>query len=570
MDIVQHIQTYLKQTLDALDVSFEGAVHLEHPTDLSHGDYSANIAMVLAPRLHKKPHDLAVAIVAKMQEQGHPYIQSIEVAGPGFINFFLNQDFFTQALQDIVTQGTHYGDLDTYRDMNILVEHSSPNLFKAFHIGHLMNNTIGESLARLYTKAGASVTTISYPSDVSLGIGKAVWQLLEYGVEKLDTYECIEDKIQFLGTCYTEGTRAYDEHPHLEKEIRNITQDIYEVKTDSKAYRAYLLGKDINLSYFKKVTERLGSHFDGYIYESEAGVLGKQLVLEHTPLIYSASDGAIIYEGEKSGLHTRVFINKEGNPTYEAKDTGLLKIKFDRYQPDLSLLVTDNQQAEYYKVVLDAAGNINPDWKKKTIHATHGRMQFQGQKMSSRLGNTPLVTDILGEVNKEVQLRASGRTLTEQESDFISIAALKYAILRTQAGKDINFDPDTSLSFEGDSGPYLQYTHARCISVINKAQSFGIDVQKMHPRTDDLELTILERYLYRFPEYVELAVRQRHPHHVVTYVTELAQYFNTWYGNTKLIDDSDDAPYKIMLVRATAQILKNSLWLLGIHAPDTM
>jgi len=443
MHIAHQIQEYIHQTLNSLGINIDFDVHLEHPGDLSHGDYSTNVAMVLAPRLQRKPQDIALQIVSNMNESVHPHIEKVEVAGPGFINIFLKKTFFNQELNTILEQGDNYGGLDTYKDKNILVEHSSPNLFKAFHIGHLMNNTIGESLARLYTKAGASVTTISYPSDVSLGIGKAVWQLLQYGVEKLEEHKSIEDKIHFLGECYVNGTRAYDDDPTLEKEIREITQDIYQSRTHLDSYQAYLLGKDINLEYFKGVTSRLGSHFDGYIYESEAGEIGKDIVLENTPLIYSESDGAVIYEGEKYGLHTRVFINKEGNPTYEAKDTGLLKIKFDRYAPDLSLLVTDNQQAEYYKVVLDAAGKINKEWKEKTIHATHGRMQFKGQKMSSRLGNTPLVTDILNEVNEEVRQRASDRELSDQQSDVISIGALKYAILRTQAGKDINFDPDT-------------------------------------------------------------------------------------------------------------------------------
>ena len=227
-----------------------------------------------------------------------------------------------------------------------------------------MNNTIGESIVRLYKFGGAEVTTISYPSDVSLGIAKAVWQFLEYGATKLDEFESLAEKISFLGRCYSEGTAAYDDKPEIETRVREITQDIYEER-DTEAYQAYVLGRDLNLKYFKQVTERLGSHFAGYIFESEAGVTGKELVLENTPAVYTKSEGAVIYQGEQDGLHTRVFISKEGNPTYEAKDTGLLKLKFNRYSPDISVFVTDNQQASYFEVVASAAGKINPEWKEK-------------------------------------------------------------------------------------------------------------------------------------------------------------------------------------------------------------
>src|SRR5690606_8110556 len=217
------------------------------------------------------------------------------------------------------------------------------------------------------------------------------------------------------------------------------------------------------------------------IFESEAGKIGKEIVLENIPKVYTKSNDAVIYEGEQDGLHTRVFINKDGNPTYEAKDTGLLKLKFDRYNPDQSIFVTDSEQAPYFKVVITAAGKINPQWEEKTIHATHGRMQFKGQKMSSRLGNTPLVSDIINTVNEEVIEKSGDRKLSPEQTDMISIAAIKYAVLRTQAGKNINFDPDTSLSFEGDSGPYLQYTYARIQSILNKGMGMNIDISITRP-----------------------------------------------------------------------------------------
>lgn len=571
MTIVEQLQQSISECLSELGISYDGTVHLEHPRELSHGDYATNIAMMLAKSEGKNPRELAEIIVEKLSEK-HPE-HSFSVAGPGFINIQFSREFFAGEVKNILDSGDNYGRNTLSAGKTILVEHSSPNLFKPFHIGHMMNNTIGESIVRLCKMSGAPlVHTISYPSDVSLGIGKAVYQLMKYDVGKIEGFSNLSEKINFLGRCYIEGTQAFIDTPDIEPRVREITEDIYKQRP-TDAWASYQIARSLNLDYFRQMTDRLGSHFDGYIFESEAGIAGKKIVLEHTPGVYTESDGAIIYkpneDEEKQGLHTRVFINKDGNPTYEAKDTGLLKLKFDRYQPDISIFVTDHEQGPYFRVVSTAAGKINSDWQDKTIHKTHGRMSFKGQKMSSRLGNTPIISDILDVVNEEVYERAGERTLTESQADIISIAALKYTILRTQAGKNINFDPETSLSFEGDSGPYLQYTYARAQSISKKASEFKINIDTKIP--DSWQTTDLEKYLYRFPEIIELSFHELLPHHVVNYVTELAQYFNSWYGQGKIIDsDNPETGYKLALVQATAQVIKNGLWVLGIKAPEEM
>ncbi len=572
MFIAQKIKGILNEVLS--DMNLEGGdIHLEHPQELSHGDYATNLALTLAKKVGKNPRALAEEILARLNQQDIPEVKSIEIAGPGFINFFLSDSFYEISLKTILKEGMDFGNLNIWTGKNILVEHSSPNLFKPFHIGHMMNNTVGESIARLCYLSGATTKVIAYPSDVSLGIGKAVWKLMDYGLETLEKLESLSEKMSFLGRCYAEGTQAMKEHPELEAHMREITQDIY-FHRDTPAYAAYKVGRDLNLQYFIEMTARLGSVFDGYIFESEAGQLGKQIIAEHTGSVYSESNGAIVYEPSEEELshnkkmHTRVFINKDGNPTYEAKDTGLLKLKFDRYKPDFSLMVTDLEQGPYFEVVAQAASHINPEWKERTKHLLHGRMKFKGQKMSSRLGNTPIVSDILDIVLDEVYDKAGEREMSKERADMIAIAALKYAILRTQPGKPINFDPDTSLSFEGDSGPYLQYTYARCRSILKKAAEENLVVKTEQPA--DWQVLDLEKQLYRLPEIFESAFVNFAPQQVVGYATEIAQLFNTWYGNTKIIDTDVQVGYRLALVEASATVIKKSLWALGIDAPEEM
>jgi len=217
--------------------------------------------------------------------------------------------------------------------------------------------------------------------------------------------------------------------------------------------------------------------------------------------------------------------------------------------------------------MLAAAGEINQDWKDKTVHLTHGRMQFKGKKMSSRLGNVPLAIDMLDTVREEVLERLTDEQKKDETLiDQIAIGALKFAIIRVQAGKNINFDPDTSLSFEGDSGPYLQYTHARCRSIIAKAGVETIEPSLGQPVND------VDRLLYRFPEVITQAVTEYAPHHVANYLLELARAFNSWYGNNQIIVAGDESgtAARVQLVQAVATTVKNGLWVLGIDAPEKM
>jgi len=557
------LENLIKEALEKTGLT-ASVINLEHPDDFNHGDYSTNVAMILAKKSNRKPQDLADEIADNLPKS--EWVERVGVAGPGFINFFLSKKFFKESIKDI---GDGFGKQNIFQDKKILVEHSSPNLFKPFHIGHMMNNAIGESVSRLAEFSGAKVKKISFPSDISLGIAKAVWVIKKEGGmqflknQKTDLNGAI---MKTLGDAYAKGNTAFEESEEAKAEIKEVYKKIVEDKT-SEEFAIYDFGKELNLSYFQHVAHRLGSHFDAFIFESQAGEVGEKIVREHIPKVFTESDGAIIYEGEKRGLHTRVFINKEGYPTYEAKDIGLLSLKFEKYNPDFSIFITDSQQGEYFKVVVNAGGEINLNWKERTIHRTHGRMTFKGAKMSSRLGNVPLATDIISLVSDEALSRMSDKDALLAEK--IAISAIKFTILKSEAGKNINFDPETSLSFEGDSGPYVQYTFARCNSLLEKAMSAGLS--KSEGPSATWEPSELEKTLYKFEEVAQEAIASWAPHHVATYLLELSRGFNSWYGRTKVIDkENENAGFYLKLVEKTAKTIKNGLYLLGIDAPERM
>lgn len=540
---------------------------VEHPSELVHGDYACNVAMVVAKQLGKNPREVAAIIVEKLAGRIKE-VETLGVAGPGFINIHLTRSFFTKELSNAIHLGEDWGKTDTYAGKKVLVEYTDPNPFKEFHIGHLFTNSVGESISRLIEFSGADTKRLCYQGDVGMHVAKAVWGLKQhYGDDVPSKYKPAE-----LGMAYAYGATEYKAgNPVVVEEIKKINKQIYE-QSDEEINKIYTRGRESSLEYFKEIYSVLDTHFDKNFYESEAGPKGKELVLAN-PEVFKESNGARIFDGESYGLHTRVFINSEGLPTYEAKELALAKMKEDQLGTyDLSIIATANEVTEYFKVLKKAMSFVYPDLEKKTEHIGHGTVRLATGKMSSRTGDVISAVDFINEIADAVQekMKETNPTLADDTllARDIALGAIKYATLKGNILHDTIFDKDQALSFEGASGPYVQYTHARIHSVLRKAAEGGI--------TPDLgnapeEAYALERFLYQFPEVVAQAIVERAPHKVATFLTELASMSNSFYAAEKIADANDVyAPYKVALVQAVAQTLKNGLWLLGITAPKKM
>lgn len=530
-------------------------VHLEHPADLANGDYSTNVAMVLGKKVGKNPKELAQEITDNIKELKE--VEKIEVAGAGFINFHLSQEFFAGSIEEILKAGDKWGSNETLKGQETMVEYTDPNPFKEFHIGHLMSNAIGESISRLVEFSGAETKRANYQGDVGLHVAKAI-----FGKQK--------NPEMAFGTAYAEGNSAYEEDEKAKEEIKEINKKVYN-KSDEEINKLYDEGKKVSLEHFEEIYKKLDTKFDEYFFESETGPIGEKLVEENVGKVFEESDGAVIFKGEDVGLHTRVFINSEGLPTYEAKDLALAKVKADRYGYDKSIVITASEQKEYYKVVLASMKEIFPDLSESTKHITHGMLRLPSGKMSSRTGDVITGESLIDEVNEKVleKMKDSDIEGKAEIAEQVAVGAIKYSILKQSAGKDIIFDYDKSLSFEGDSGPYLQYSHTRASAVLEKAKEEKI-IPSINDRVNDRETVELEKLLYRFPEVVERANKEYEPHYVTIYLTELAGAFNSFYAKEKIVEESDTAAYKVALTQAFKTTIKNGLWLLGIKTPNRM
>ncbi|MBI3631271.1 MAG: arginine--tRNA ligase [Candidatus Staskawiczbacteria bacterium] len=546
--IEKAVKNSLKETAD---------FSVEMPGDKNHGDYSTNVALVLSKKIEKNPTKVASLIKKELEKQKNNLFKDVKIAGPGFINFFIADKVFTDSLKKI---DKDFGRNKELRNKKVIIDYTDPNPFKEFHIGHLMSNAIGESLSRIFEFQGAKIKRVCYQGDVGIHVAKAIWGKLKNPKES-------------WGKSYAFGATVYKEDEKIAKEIMDLNKKIYE-KSDKNINKLYDEGKEESLRNFDELYKKLGTKFDDFIFESQVSDLGKKIVEAGLKdgIFEKGNNGAVIFKGEKYGLHTRVFVNSEGLPTYEAKDLGLAEIKYKKYAYDQSVIVTGNEVNDYFKVMLCAMAQIFPELAKKTKHIGHGMLRLPEGKMSSRTGKIITGEYLIEKIEELVLEKIKDRKLSEIEKkeiiEKVAIGAVKYSILKQSIGSDIIYDFDKSISFEGDSGPYLQYSYARAQSVLRKAKDEKIKVSfKKNPD----EIGKLEKNMNYFPEVVEKAGKEYEPHFIVLYLTELAREFNNYYAKNKIVDKDDElSPYKIALTEAFSIIMKNGLWLLGIESLEKM
>jgi len=556
---METIQTALQKLISSL---FDGDEVVELTrTEPEFGDFSTNIAMKMSKRLGQNPRAIAEKLIPEMQKI--PGVKEVTVAGPGFINLRLDD----ATILAMLTSATDTP--QTLAGKEIVAEYSDPNPFKVLHAGHLYTTLVGDAVSRLLEDAGANVHRLNFGGDVGLHVGKTMWAIIQYFGGELPEKmaEVPEDaRLEWVSERYVEGNDAYEKDEAAKAQIVAANKRVYELHDAndhvSDFAKIYWIGREWSYSGFDALYEQLQvSPFERYIPESEVTLLGLSIVKKGIEeKVFVESDGAIVFPGEDYGLHTRVFINSGGLPTYEAKDLGLAAQKWQDYHFDQNVIITANDIVEYMKVVLKALSNFYPEVAERTHHLTHGVIKLPGGvKMSSRKGNILRAVDILDAAEK------AAKDLGNNSSKETILAAIKYAFLKTRIGGDVIYDPAEAVALEGNSGPYLQYAHARARSIVAKSTS---DVEKSISELEPGERTLAVK-LTEFGEVVGQAAESLTPHLVCTYLYELSQEFNRFYEHNRVIDDPREAE-RLYLVNVYASILKKGLELLGIHAPETM
>lgn len=663
MLITKLIQDAISQALQSQQIGFEGVGGIQHPSDRAHGDYASNIALIAFKSVNTtfaSPRALAEVLVQEMQANSSSefklMISQVEVAGPGFINFTLSQHALLEGLQASLSLRAADGqralpeqlrESDQWAGKKIMTEFTDPNPFKELHIGHLYSNSVGEAISRLLETQGAEVKRVCYQGDVGLHVAKSIWGMrqklqAEFSGEEVTAaldkmaHQPLSTRVKFLGQSYALGATAYEDQPEAQTEIKQINfmafragqetlieRGDWEPQVDYAAFIAdsnidydqikhlYQVGRRWSLEYFDSMYARVGMKFDDFFFESLVGEFGVQIVREFLAKgVFEESQGAIIFPGKKYGLHDRVFINSLGLPTYEAKELGLAPEKYRRYPYDYSIIITGNEINEYFKVLLQALTLTRPDLAAKTIHLSHGMVRLPEGKMSSRTGKILTAEWLMDEAHAQArekvdEVRANKQSELdnpEQVAEAVALGAIKYAFLKNGIGGDISFSFKESLSFQGNSGPYLQYTFVRCQSIWQKAltlldQSGSADANlAINKHIDTLlnsksylnhslnkqEIDLL-RNIYAYFETLAHAAQDRAPHYLCTQLYELAQSFNAFYGENLVVPaagggesvglvelTSPQTSFRLLLVAAVAQVLRHGLDVLGIATVERM
>ena len=526
------------------------------------GDYSTNVAMQLAGRLQRNPREVAEEVAGKLRDGG--VFSEVTIAGPGFINLRLS-DSILRDLADrtpkLVNQGVSY-----------VIEYSCPNAFKELHTGHLYNTIFGDILARMIERSGATVNRTSFGGDVGLHVAKCLWGMVaELGGMDVSRLNTVEDspfaRATWISKCYVRGATAYEEAEETKQEIDQLNVTIYGFHAtndkESAIAKLYWETRQWSYDYFNAFYDLIKVDQMHYYPESETAPTGMSVVEEQLAKgNLKESDGAVVFEGDESKhLHTRVFVTSKGLPTYETKDIGVIWKEKSDYGFDKRILMTGNDQTEYMRVVFAAAETFRPELKGTMTHLTNGTVRFgDGSKMSSRLGNVASATGVVNIVREKV------KELVKDESqvEAVTLGAIKYVFAKYRIGGDIAFDIEETVSLNGNSGPYLQYAHARAQSILRKASASAADDLPL----DDSERSLL-RKLGEYSEVVERSTIELTTHHICSYLYELAQVFNRFYEKSRIIGDEREA-VRVPLVALYAQTLADGLNILGIEAPEQL
>ncbi|MEA2020334.1 MAG: arginine--tRNA ligase [Patescibacteria group bacterium] len=615
--VIKEIKDFVgKKVSQKFDVSLD--VEIEHPQDLDHGDFATNIAFKLANSLGKAPREIAEDLVNDLfvKEKLPSFISSVEVAGPGFINFWLSKEFFLQEVHKILEDGDKYGSSKIGQGKNILLEHTSPDPIKTIHVGHLRNNFLGMAAARLLEKCGYSVIKDCIDNDRGTHVSRAMWGFLVFGRKSLALSKkqisefAVEDsQIEEMGSgvnwrellsewiefpqrwykpedldlkpdhfdlrFYSLGDRAEILVSEVEGQVREMLQS-WEKK--DKAVRE-LWKQIINWSHkgYEQTYNRIGSEFDHVWRESEIYEDGRKVVEKGVEkgIFKCLNDGAVLSDLSDYGLSDAILLRSDGTTLYHTLDLALTKKKKEKFPSDLYIWCIGNDQILYLKQLFAMCEQLGIGSREQFCHLNFGYVNLKGgERMSSRTGTIVSADRLLDLLHKDALLliessdsvQKDSFSLAEREevAEAIALGALKYGLLKYSREKDTEFDPEESVTLEGDSGPYLQYSYARCYSVLKKAEQKEFDFGNVQELKSEEESLL--RTLYLYPEVIEDVQRNFGLNRLCSFLYDLAQKYNSFYNSCPILNaESREARnLRLALTFATAQIIKDGLSLLGI------
>ena len=535
---------------------------LKNPPSEEMGDFSFP-CFIISKKLKKSPEEIAKNLEKLIPPK---FIEKLVAQGP-YLNIYLNKfKFMESTIKKILDEKKSYGSSNLGKSRKVIIEFYNQNTHKVIHVGHLRNTVIGDFLANIYKFTNYKVMPVSYLGDIGTHVAKSIWALEKF--HKKDKLP--KNKGKYIGAIYVEANKKLNENKEYKNEVSEVLQKLE--KGDSNLTKIWKETRKWSLDEFKDIAKQLNIKIDRYFLESEVEKPGQKIVdeLMNKKLAYK-DEGAILIDLEKYGLKKFLLRKSDGTSLYSTKDLALAKIKFDKYQVDESIYVVGDEQKFYFKQLFKTLEVIG--FKKPMMHVSHGQVKLKDGNMSSRTGKVELYEDfydkVLQKTIKDLKLRYNTWTKTKIEviANKIVIGAIKFTMLNQDSNRDIIFDINKALSFEGDTCPYLQYSNARINSILKKIKP---DKPNYKLIKEQVEFKLIKK-LFNFPEIIQKSKEKNSPHILTNYILELARIFNEFYHSCPINHAEKGLKgARIEIIKATQQVLTNTFLILNIPLPKEM
>ena len=546
-------------------------IDIQNSTKKEFGDFQTNFAMMSSKLIGKNPREIANTIIENFEK--NDIIEKLEVAGPGFINIFLKNSFLNEEIKKLENEKYDFSFLNI--DKTVIIDYSSPNIAKRMHIGHLRSTIIGDSIKRILNFLGFKTLADNHIGDWGTQFGKLIVAYKNW----LDKKAYEEDPIGELERIYVLFSDKAKKDPTLEDEAREELKKLQLGNEDNqKLWKEFI---DISLKEYNKVYERLDVNFDYYYGESFYNDMMPSVLEELKKKNIAREDqGALVVFFEDDKLPPAIVQKKDGSFLYTTSDLATMKFRKNELKVDEAVYLTDDRQQNHFKQVFEIGKMLGEPYDYKKTHIVFGIMRFGDQIFSSRSGNTIRLVDLLDEAKKQVKkvIDEKNPNIPEEEkekiAETIGSGAIKYFDLSQNRTSDITFTWEKVLNFEGNTGPYLQYTYVRIMSIFRKLEEENINVENMDIVLDEMDgiERELASELLKFPQAVVKSYENFRPNIIADYLFDTAKLFNSFYNSSSILKEEDkqvmDA--RILLAKKTAFVLKEGLELLGIKTVNRM
>lgn len=536
---------------------------VEIPPSSEMGDF-AFPCFSLAKILKKNPNQIAVDLKKEIGKNSN--FEKIKVSG-SYINFFVDKtDFSKKILNEILKNKKNFGKTQT-KSKKVMVEFSQPNTHKAFHVGHIRGTSLGESISRILEFSGQKVVRANYSGDTGMHVAKWIWCYNKYhSKEKLTNNE------SWIASVYVDAVKRLEEKPLLQAEVDEINRKLESGK-DKKLNGLWKKSRKLSINSWKKIYNELNAKFNVYFFESQVEKKGKRISLELVEKnIAERNEGAVIMDLKKYNLGVWVLLRKDDTVLYSAKDLALAEKKFSEFKINKSISVIGAAQTLHMNQLFKTLELMKFKNAKNNEFVPFSEVRLPTGKMSSRTGENILYSDFMKEITEYAKIeikkrdpKISGKKLEERALK-ISVAAIKYSMLKQNTNKVIVFDKEEALNFDGDTGPYLLYSCARARSIIKKLKSKEKSEKIKNLEEKEMELV---KKLSQFQEVVKNAFENLAPSVIANYSFSLSQKFNEFYHACPVLG-SEKQNFRAEIVKSFLQVMENSLNLLGINAIEEM